>query len=168
MGDGELLWQPLLLSDVDDVNAIACSIHPDLPERPEVFAEKLRLFPQGCRKLVGGRRIAGYGISHPWVLRAVPPLDKFLHCLPDRPQCLFIHDVAVLPDARGKGAAAEFVLYVKGIARSRSIPSVALVSVYDTDALWKGLGFHVVQDPELETKLASYGPAAKYMMWQGR
>ena len=67
-------WYPLLVADLPCVNRIADIVHTTLPERPEVFEEKVRLFPTGCQKLVSGKNIVGYGISHPWILYAIPPL----------------------------------------------------------------------------------------------
>ncbi|MEN6532399.1 MAG: GNAT family N-acetyltransferase [Bryobacteraceae bacterium] len=157
-------WHPLLIADLDRVNRIADLVHTTLPERPEVFEEKLRLFPSGCRKLISGEIIVGYGISHPWMLFSIPPLDDFLQHLPDKAQCLYIHDVVILPAARGHGAAGHYVDYVKGVARKMGIPALALVSVYGTDRLWSRFGFTVVQDAALDAKLKSYGGTAKYML----
>ncbi len=142
-------WQPLLESDLDSVNEIADRIHTSLPERSEVFAEKVRLFPSGCRKLISEDKMSGYGISHPWMLYSIPPLDEFLKTLPPKPECLYIHDVVVLPEARGSGAAAHYVEYIKHLAAELGIPSLALVSVYGTDALWSRFGFaaHFVVNP---------------------
>ncbi|HEY9595677.1 MAG TPA: hypothetical protein VHE79_14455 [Spirochaetia bacterium] len=67
------VWLPLAPSDLVSVTAIAERIHPGLPERPEVFAEKIALFAAGCRRLVRGSETVGYGIAHPWMLHSVPP-----------------------------------------------------------------------------------------------
>ena len=139
-------------------------VHPALPERPEVFAEKLRLYSPGCRKLVLRGRIVGYGIAHPWMLDAIPPLDAFLVALPPAPQCLYIHDVAVLPAARGRGAAQRYVGVIRGLAASAGVDSLALVSVYGTHVLWSRFGFRVVVNERIEPQLASYGPSARYMV----
>jgi predicted N-acetyltransferase YhbS len=160
---GSFGWAPLLLRHLDRVNEIADSIHTALPERPEVFEEKCRLFPEGSRVLVSGDRVIGYGVSHPWLLGQIPPLDEFLHALPDEPTCLYLHDIVVLPEARGQNAAGAFVKLLEDVARQRSIPHLALVSVYGTDALWSRFGFAVADRPELATKLTTYGPTAKYM-----
>ncbi len=159
-------WYPLLIEDMTWVNRIADMVHTTLPERPEVFEEKVRLFPRGCRKLLSGDAIVGYGISHPWMLSSIPPLDAFLQRLPTAPECLYIHDVVVLPAARGKGAAGNYVDYVKNVARDMNIPALALVAVYGTDHLWSRFGFKVMQDASLGNKLQSYGGTAKYMVCQ--
>ena len=157
-------WRPLLTGDMEFVNRIAASVHTALPERAEVFEEKVRLFPQGCRKLVSEGLIVGYGISHPWTLFSIPPLDTCLQRLPDPPQCLYIHDVVVLPAARGQGAAQQYMDYIKVLAREMGISSHALVAVYGTCHLWSRCGFKIVEDASLDRQLQSYGDSAKYMI----
>ena len=41
-------WRPATTADLDAVERIGNAIHVKLQERPEVFANKLALFPQGC------------------------------------------------------------------------------------------------------------------------
>jgi hypothetical protein len=154
----------MAISNLDTVNAIGDAIHTELPERPEVSGEKFRLFPAGCQILMRGTEIVGYGISHPWILNNIPPLDTFLERLPEKPECLFIHDVVVLPIARGYNAAASYIDEMCRIARSIHLKSLALVSVYGTTPLWSRYGFEVVTDPSLNDKLKSYGKTAKYMI----
>ncbi|MGD0295248.1 MAG: GNAT family N-acetyltransferase [Terracidiphilus sp.] len=157
-------WLPLLSVDLDAVNALADRIHTTLPERPEVFEEKVKLFPNGCRKLVLNCRIVGYGISHPWMLNSIPPLDEFLKALPKNPECVYLHDIVVAPEARGLGAASRYVDYLKQLAYDINIMSLALVSVYGTDVLWSRFGFRTVLNSDLSFKLVSYGATAKYMI----
>jgi uncharacterized protein YecT (DUF1311 family) len=71
----ESRWRRAESRDLPKMTEIAAWIHPDLPERPEVFAEKMRLFPEGCLMLCTGEAIVGYGIAHPWKLRRIPPID---------------------------------------------------------------------------------------------
>lgn len=157
-------WRPARISDLAAICAIAAQIHPDLPERPEVFAEKMRLYPNGCRVLIAGEDIAGYGLSHPWKQQQIPPLDGFLERLPDAADCLYVHDVAVLPDFRG-GVARDYIATIEELARASHIATLALVSVYATRPLWERLGFRpVTADAELLVKLASYGDGATYML----
>jgi GNAT superfamily N-acetyltransferase len=156
-------WRRATDADLDIVNRIADAIHVDLPERPEVFADKLNLFPPGCYVLVQSGEVVGYGISHPWRLNDIPPLDAFLGTLPLHSECLFVHDVVVLPQARKHGAAGDLVQLLAGIALQRNISYLALVSVYDTDPLWKRHGFEITSGSGLAEKLESYGATAKYM-----
>ncbi|RQH15630.1 GNAT family N-acetyltransferase [Bradyrhizobium sp. RP6] len=157
-------WRPAHPSDLPAIGAIAARIHPDLPESPEVFAEKMRLYPDGCRVLVAGDEIAGYGLAHPWKQHQIPPLDGFLERLPADADCLYLHDIAVLPDRRG-GVARAFMTAIAELARASGIATLALVSVYTTRPLWERLGFRpVAADAALRAKLACYGEGATYML----
>ncbi|MFT4120130.1 GNAT family N-acetyltransferase [Bradyrhizobium sp.] len=157
-------WRRAHTSDLHAIGAIAARLHPDLPERPEVFAEKMRLYPDGCRVLIADGEIAGYGLSHPWKQHRIPPLDGFLERLPGDADCLYVHDVAILPDARG-GVGRAYVATIEQLARAAGIATLALVSVYATRPLWERLGFRPVPaDAELLAKLNSYGAGATYML----
>ncbi|MBR0811557.1 GNAT family N-acetyltransferase [Bradyrhizobium diazoefficiens] len=157
-------WRPAHASDLPAISAIAARVHPDLPERPEVFAEKMRLYPGGCRVLIAGDEIAGYGLAHPWKQHRIPPLDGLLARLPDDADCLYVHDVAVLPDSRG-GVLRVYIAEIEELARASGIATLALVSVYATRPLWERLGFRpVTAEAELRAKLASYGEGATYML----
>ncbi|QOZ52419.1 GNAT family N-acetyltransferase [Bradyrhizobium sp. CCBAU 53338] len=157
-------WRRAQAGDLDAICAVAARIHPGLPERSDVLAEKLRLYPDGCRVLTVRDGIAGYGLAHPWMRHNIPPLDDFLDRLPDAADCLYVHDVAVLPDHRG-GAARAYVTEIQQLARSSGIAALALVSVYGTRVLWERLGFRpVAADTALCDKLSSYGTSATYML----
>ncbi|MBR0973464.1 MULTISPECIES: GNAT family N-acetyltransferase [Bradyrhizobium] len=157
-------WRPAHISDLPAMSAIAARIHPDLPERPEVLAEKMRLYPDGCCVLAADDAIAGYGLSHPWKRQQIPPLDRLLERLPGDADCLYVHDVAVLSDFRG-GVARDYVATIEKLARASGIAALALVSVYATRPLWESFGFQpVTADAELRSKLASYGEGAIYML----
>ena len=164
----EITWVPLLESDIQEVDKIAREIHRALPEREDVFAEKLRLFPQGCFKLMFEGKMMGYAFAHPWLLYSIPPLNDFLHTIPENPDCIYIHDVAVLPVARGHNAAGLFIAEVEKVAQAMQIQHLACVSVYGTDALWARFGFRVVSSEEIVSKLGSYGDSAKYMITDGK
>jgi len=160
----DLRWVPAGLLDLPEINRIANQVHTTLPERDEVFGEKLRLFPEGCLKLMRANEFLGYGISHLWTLGIIPPLDTFLGSLPDRPNCIYVHDVVIHPSGRGRNAAGEYIRRISEVALRHGIRSIALVSVYGTDVLWRRFGFSVVEDSNLRAKIASYGESAKYMV----
>lgn len=150
--------------DLPAVHALADAAHPGLSERPEVFADKRAHCPEGCLVLAVGEGIAGYGFAHPWRIKVVPKLDAPLGMLPSRPDCLYLHDVVVAPAARGQGAAGAYLVAMSALARSRGLATLALVSVHETWPMWQRHGFRVVDDSELVTVLADYGPSARYMV----
>jgi hypothetical protein len=157
-------WSPLLQSDLDFISKAEKLAHPTLPERLEIFQEIIQLCPSACLKFTLMNDTMGYGVAHLWMLHSIPPLNEFLYNIPNRPDCLFIHDVVVLPEARGNKAAALYIKYIKKLATELNISTLALVSVYGTDVLWSRFGFQVVQEYNLNYKLLSYGPSAKYMI----
>jgi hypothetical protein len=160
---GELGWRSATVADLAFINEIANQIHLTLPERDEVFTEKFNLFPEGCFVYVHNKIVVGYGLAHPWMLRGIPKLDTFLGVLPSRPNCLFIHDVVILPNSRGHGGAEDFVKLAAFLARSQKLDWLALVSVYGTDTLWSRFGFKILSHPQLSEKLKLYGENARYM-----
>jgi hypothetical protein len=157
-------WESLHAADLPAVDAIANLIHPTLPERIEVLAEKLSLFSRGGWKLVLGHKILGYAIAHPWKIYSVPSLDTFLKNLPNNADCLYLHDIAILPEARGHQAAARCISNLNIVARTLYLPQMACVSVYGSFVLWQRYGFHIVPCPALEQKQHAYGSEAKYML----
>ncbi len=157
-------WQPLRPADAAAVRALADSAHPGLPERTDVFAERIALFPDGCRKLVHAGALAAYGIAHPWLLDSPPPLDALLGALPAAADCLHLHDIVIAPALRGTGAAGRYVEEMAAVARVHGLPLLALVSVYGTNRLWRRFGFVERATPELAAKLAGYGASARYLV----
>jgi Acetyltransferase (GNAT) family len=157
-------WRRMTAADLETVNRIADEIHTGLPERPEVFADKLRHCPEGCLTLEFQGAIVGYGFSHPWQLNEIPPLDGFLGLLPSAPTCLYVHDVVVRPIQRGHGSAGRYIELMTDLAKRSHVGALALVSVYDTHPLWAKYGFKIVNSESLVQKLKSYGDTAKYMV----
>lgn len=158
------LWFPLTPADLAAVRALADLAHPALPEREAVFAEKLRLFPPGCRRLEYDGRLIGYGIAHPWLADEPPPLDTLLGALPAAADCLHLHDAVVAPEARGHGLAARYVAEMHTIARAHGLHALTLVSVYGTHPLWARCGFRIRTPALAPAKLAAYGATACAMI----
>ncbi|MBN2201326.1 GNAT family N-acetyltransferase, partial [bacterium] len=71
-----------------------------LIEHEAVFLERLRVFPAGMLGALSGETLAGYAVCHPWTFGRTVPLNTAGLTLPDNPDCLYIHDVAVRPAFR--------------------------------------------------------------------
>jgi hypothetical protein len=158
-----MIWQPLTTSDIPSVLSIAAQIHPDLFERPKIFSEKVELFPQGCKKLFIDNQTVGYGFAHPWKTHSVPQLNTFLEKIPEQPDCLYIHDVAILPEARGRNATNLLITLYQTLAIHYDFTALSLVSVYMTTGFWKRFGFKIIKVEAIEEQLRSYGNDASYM-----
>jgi GNAT superfamily N-acetyltransferase len=158
------MWRRVRGADLDGIKVVADEVHPNLCERREVLAEKFRLFPQGCFVLVQDGKVVGYAFVHPWRINDVPKLDDYLLALPAEPECLFIHDVALLPTARGKSASKSLIDEVLRLAKIQNVATLSLVSVYGSNVHWARLGFEIARDQGMAAKLASYGQNAYYMV----
>lgn len=157
-------WFAMSECDMNDVVAIAEIVHPGFPEDRAVLAEKLALHPEGCFVLRDGEggEALGYLLSHPWAEGSAPPLDTLLGCLPE-PELYYIHDIALLPAARGMRAGEQAVAAVEAHARALGLGRIALVAVNGSTGFWQRHGFSAQADHGWPEKLASYGPGAAYM-----
>ncbi|CAO3420156.1 GNAT family N-acetyltransferase [Azospirillum doebereinerae] len=158
-------WRAMTGADLDAVLAVADVVHPDYPEDRAVFAERLALFPEGCRLAERDGRALGYGVMHPGVLGVPPPLDAPLGALPAAADCLYLHDIALLPDTRGLGLGAAVLGYAHALAARQGYRVLALTSTPGALGYWARSGFAPYAEigPALAAKLASYGAGMSYM-----
>jgi ribosomal protein S18 acetylase RimI-like enzyme len=156
--------RPLTLADLPQVMAIQDECYPDVGhDSVEIFADKLRVYPTGCFAVVVEGRVGGYLFSHPWTYLRAATLDRPL-VLPPNPDCYYLHDLAVAPWCRGRGAAQAMV--EAGLLESGPLEIQALVAVHSTQPFWSGFGFRDLADPPvaLRLKLLDYSPDASYMV----
>ena len=156
-------WRAMTVDDLASVDVIAARVHPSDPDDHAVFAERLRLHATGCRVLMTGGEIAGYVISHPWHLGEPPALNALLGGLPEAAATYYVHDLALLPDARGSGAASWIVAQLVRHARDLNLPSLSLVAVNGSTPFWTKQGFAAMAAENCDSKLASYGADAHLM-----
>lgn len=158
-------------ADLPPVRTIAEKVHPAFPEDAEVFAERLRLYAAGCLVFRHGAAIAGYAISHPWRAMDPPALNSRLGMLPRRPETYYIHDIALLPELRGTGAAAMAVAWMLAQAGREKLATASLVAVNGSVGFWGRHGFRKtaldkIRDATLARKLSGYSSAAVFMVRQ--
>ncbi len=157
-------WHELSVNNIKSLARVADKIHPDLPESDEVFAERVKLFPEGCLGLVEGKsnELCGYVISHPIRHLQPPALNSLLGEIASDADQYYIHDLAILPKLQGRDLARECINKLFAIAKR--YPTTCLISVYGTQQFWSRFGFVPVQiDNVLEKKLLDYGDDATYL-----
>jgi len=164
-------WRPMRAADLPHVMAIADLVHAGYFEAEEVFAERLALFAPGCRIAVrsgqadGTEEVIGYAFMHPARLGVPPSLNSLLSGLDTAADCLHLHDVALLPTARGSGLGRELVDDLCRVAEQSGLAMATLVAVHASSAYWRAAGF--AEDAQALTgkggSLASYGEGALYM-----
>jgi GNAT superfamily N-acetyltransferase len=146
--------------DLAAVSAISDAVHGRFTEPVAVYAERLALYPAGCRVLEQNDAVIGYLITHPWVLQDPPKLGAMLGATPANADAYYVHDIALLPTARGTGAATAALDFVKAQARALGLSDIALVAVGGADRYWGARGFaYVPRDVDL-----SYGDGAYLML----
>lgn len=161
---GQGHWRAMQLADLPQVGNIAAQVHPAYPEQPAVFAERLRLYADGCWVWQQGAQLAGYLISHPWHAMQPPALDSLLDALSQSASTYYLHDIALLPQARGQQATARILPLLAQRARQHGLDNISLVAVNQSLAFWQAQGFSPLPvGPELKAKLHSYGPGTHYL-----
>ena len=160
-----LIWRLMTAADLDGVTAIAALGFPDHFEGRDCFGNRLALNPAGCFVLAGEDAAPrGYLVAYPWRADSAPALNTLIEAIPADAAVMYLHDLALHPEARGGGWSRSIVERLAGEAKVAGWPALALVAVNDAAPFWEGRGFTVVETPAMAAKLASYGPDARYMV----
>jgi GNAT superfamily N-acetyltransferase len=158
------LWRAMMAADLAAVAALSTRVHPNYPERPEVLAEKFRLFPKGCFTLVDSEGIRGYCFSHPWKKGAPPSLDTLLGTMPSDADSYFIHDLTLDASMRKRNLAARLVPSLVQAARDAKLAHMALVAVNGSSPFWSRMGFRATEDEAIQQAArAKYDSGAVHM-----
>ncbi|WDR01972.1 GNAT family N-acetyltransferase [Devosia algicola] len=157
-------WRAATGADLSALNRIANVVHPDFFEEPAVLAERMALYPAGARFLTLNGVDCGYVLSHPWRFGQLPPLNRLLGTIPLDADSFYIHDLALLPEARGSGAAGAIVAELVAHAATENFASLSLTAVNGSLGFWQRQGFAVCSLPHLAEKLATYEASARFMV----
>jgi len=136
-------------------------------ERREAFAAKLAV-AQGLECSWMARRDGeplAYAVSLPVCEATLPALDS-PHCeRPAAPVLLYLHDMAVAPEARSLGLAARLLARITERARALQLPRIGLVAVQGSVPYWQRQGFvePMQSSAALANKLASFGEDARFL-----
>ncbi len=152
-------WRPMRAADLPAVVAIADEVHGVFTEPLAVYAERLALYPDGCRIFEAGGTIAGFLVTHPWYRDAAPKIGAMLERIPEATGSYYLHDIALLPSARGTGAGAAAMAFVLEQAAAAGCDEVMLVAVHGADSYWSAQGFAYAAPGED----GPYGPGSHLM-----
>ncbi|ACA18514.1 GCN5-related N-acetyltransferase [Methylobacterium sp. 4-46] len=149
-------WRGMLHADVPAVAALAAEVYPSqLWEDIDALAARRQIGTGLVLVAPPGARVYGYLLAHPWDLSA-PPLTAELDA-PPQPETLWLHDLALVPEARGRGLADVAIRrFLAWAALFRSGSLVALDPV--AARFWGRRGFRPVLDCS-----ATYVPGAVLM-----
>jgi GNAT superfamily N-acetyltransferase len=147
--------------DLDGVLAVQAECYPPaMQEAADVVLARRRAASDTAIVACVGPDVCGYLFAYPSVHGKVTPLGGAF-ALPETPDTLYLHDLAVAPRALGQGVARRLVDRMHGIGGRLGLAHAALVSVQDSRRFWEGFGYAVVASNP--AALASYPPGALYM-----
>ncbi len=135
---------------------------PEMNEPAAVLHERLAQAPDFAWIATVDREIRAYLVGYPSRLGKITPLGGCFEPSA-RPDCLYLHDLAVAPAAGGRGLGS--LLLRHALARSPGWPA-ALVCVQQALPFWQRAGFaeRPLADPAQAARLAGYPGPARYMV----
>lgn len=130
------------------------------------FLAKLQAAPDACFVATRHEDIVGYLVALPAISGSPPPLHAETADLPATPDCLYLHDLAIISTARRTGTAAALIQAFFEQVHARGYARASLTAVQQSEPFWRRHGFRPVPDSEtLRRCLTSYGPQAQYLEW---
>ena len=145
------------------VLAVQATCYPAAMQEPAaVVLARLRAAPATTLVACAGDAVHAYLFAYPSLLGRVTALDApFVPAA--RPDTLYLHDLAVAPQALGRGLARRLVQQLLDQAAGEGLRHAALVSVQDTRRFWEGMGFEAEARRAPCAALATYPDHALYM-----
>jgi len=149
--------------DIDSILSIQAVVFPAFQEGRATFAERLQLYPEGFFVVEEDGDIKGYLVSYPFQRLNPPPLDTLIGSVSPDSDAYYVHDLSLLPEMRGRGAAIAMVEAMTSVARKADFTKMGLIAVGGADIFWRRFGFTPVFVEALEARLRTYGAEAVYM-----
>lgn len=161
--------RPLSLADLDAILRLQSDCYgADYVEPAAAFEVKLRatMTLRTCWGAFADRgALLAYAISLPVCADTMPGLHASDYRCPSMPTLLYLHDVAVSPQGRGRGLAQVLLAQVQQRAQQLGLTRMGLIAVQDSAPYWQRLGFapRSSMPAWLQKKLQSFGEAALYL-----
>ncbi|WP_157964781.1 GNAT family N-acetyltransferase [Algibacillus agarilyticus] len=145
----------------DDIIQIQNAAYTDIePEDVNVLKSKWYSSPQTCAVFTNHNgKVLAYLLAHPWASKTPPTLNQTIpitNC-----STLFIHDLALALEERGKNRGKELVHYLIDNAKAQHYEKILLVAVQNSTGFWAKFGFLAVPSDKI---CSSYGENAQLMM----
>lgn len=154
------LLRPMVQDDLDQVMRIQEQAYiPELHESATAFTGKIQCFPDSNWVIQGQQGLLAYLFSQPAQHLFPPPLNDAGSSI-ESATALHLHDMAVLPEARGLGIATALVTASLDWGRRQDLAWASLVAVQDSQVFWQARGFSICTPKK---SLESYGSGACYM-----
>lgn len=136
-------------------------------ERREAFAAKLAITAglDCCWMASRDGRPLAYAVSLPVCEATLPALDAPGCERAAAPTLLYLHDLAVAPEARSLGLAGQLLARVQQRQQALRLPRLGLVAVQGSVPYWQRHGFAepAALPAGWSAKLASFGADARFL-----
>lgn len=135
-----------------------------LNESESVMQARLAQAPDTCWMLLRETTPVGYLLAYRSTLGAITPLNGAF-CVAAKANCLYLHDLAILPEQQGTGAGQALIAHARQWAVAQQLFDAALVSVGNRVSYWTLNEFRIAEmlSGEQRAALLSYGEDARYM-----
>lgn len=164
-GSADINIRRLEPGDLPAALAIQAACYPAfLREDAAAFASRLTVPASYCLAAERGGRLVGYLLAHGWASGSPPSIGTILDtdAIDD---ILYIHDLAIAPDATGLALGQRLLDRAFAAAHRNGYRSAELIAVEGAAGYWRRQGFiEVAPDPSLAAKVAAYGADARWMM----
>lgn len=158
----------MLEGDLDAVISLQTTCYGlEFNEPKASFASKLLAAPESCWVMPGPSGLLAYLVCLPIEGDRLPALHSPDWTRPADPNWLYLHDLAIHPDARGTGLASLMLQRATELAQALALASMGLVAVQGSVPFWRRHGFEPVggsANQISEAKLASFGDGATFML----
>lgn len=134
-------------------------------EPPQAFASKWTASPDTCWVAEHKGAVCAYLVCLPIEQRGLPALHATAFQHAPHPDWLYLHDLAIGPEARGTGLAPQLIERALDKASAMALPRAGLIAVQDSSAFWRRFGFEIDTSEQWVTaqKLRSFGADAVFM-----
>lgn len=133
-------------------------------ENEATVRARLDIAPNSAWVAENSAGVCAYLVGYPSILGKVTRLGG-LFDIPDVPDCLYLHDLAVSRRANGWGLGPALVRLAWERALERGLQFSSLVSVQGSRLFWERLGYEAWEDLNLceAAKLKTYAGQSWYM-----
>ena len=159
-----LQLRPATAADLPAIVRIQAACYSAItPEDPEAYLHKLAIAPDCAFAMDSPQTgVLAYVFALPIALAEPPALNAHGFTITNAANCLYLHDMAIDPAARGQGLSAPLMAAFFAAVRQRHLSWCSLIAIQDSSAFWRRYGFvqeAISQHSHMRAKLASYGQA---------
>lgn len=130
------------------------------PEDVNVLKSKWYSSPQTCAVYTDNKgKVLAYLLAHPWPSETPPKLNEKIPVVYS--STLFIHDLVIAIEGRGKKIAKALVQNLIDNAKAKSYLRILLVAVQNSIGFWAKFGFLNIPSEDI---CSSYGENSQLMV----